>query len=364
VNRNALWRAVFLAAAAFAWMAPSAGAAVGDTPSSTIVSRIADGRVRESSGLAYSVKYPNLAYTMNDSKNRAMVYAIQVSTGRVVGQVDLENLDLEDPESIAVDRQGRVWLGDLGDNDGERDDTSIVVFDEPGPGKKAARGVQRFPIALQGGPRNVEGMMVYPSTRQVFLISKTDGGSGTLYVLPQALRNGEENVATNLRRQMPARVSDATFTPDGRFALMKTATGVVAYDVKTWQAINSFETPGLDKGESLTVEPGGRSILMGSEGDDSPIVRMTLPAALAPGAATTSPSPASGDSQAGSTALPPVGPIAPNVTPAEPANVTVPTLVAVGGLGVIVAGAAAVRAARRRRRIAHRHRRLVEHGRI
>jgi len=363
VSRNAIWRTVLLAAAAFAWMAPSAGAAVGDTPAGTIVSHMADGRIRESSGLAYSTKFPNLAYTMNDSKNRSIVYAIQVSTGRVVGQVDLERFDLKDPESIAVDRQGRLWLGDLGDNDKERDDASIMAFDEPGPGRKAPRAVQRFPVAFQGGPKNVEGMMIYPSTRQVFLISKTESGSGTLYVLPQALRNGEKNVATNLRRPMPARVSDATFTPDGRFALLKTATGVVAYDVKTWRAINSFETPGLDKGESLTVEPGGRSILMGSEGDDSPIVRMSLPAPLTPVAATT-PAPSSSGSQGSSAALPPVGPVAPNVTPAEPANVTVPTLVAIGGLGVIIAAATVVRAARRRRRIAHRHRRLVERGRI
>jgi hypothetical protein len=360
-----MWRTIFLAVAALWWMAPSgAGAAVGETPTSTIVSHIADERIRESSGLAYSVKYPDLAYTMNDSNNRSVVYAIQVSTGRVVGQVDLDDFDLEDPESIAVDRQGRLWLGDLGDNDGERGDVSILAFDEPGPGKKEPRGLQRFPVALQGGPKNVEGMMVYPSTRQVFLINKAEGGSGTLYVLPQSLRSGERNVATNLRRQMPAQVTDAAFTPDGRYALVKTVTGVVAYDVRTWKPINSFRTPGLDKGESLTVEPGGRSILLGSEGDDSPIVRMTLPAALAPVAATSGPPSSSGDSQDGSTALPPVGPVAPNIAPAEPANVTVPTLVALGGLGIIIAAAAAVRAARRRRRVAHRHRRLVEHGRI
>ena len=360
MSRNGLRRAVVLVGAVLACMAPSvSAAAVGDTPGGTVVSRMADDRIRESSGLAYSAKYPNLAYTMNDSKNRAVVYAIQVSTGRVVGQVDLEDFDLEDPESIAVDRQGRLWLGDLGDNDGERDDASILVFDEPGPGNKAPSAVQRFPVVFQGGPENVEGMMIYPSTRQVFLINKTESGAATLFVLPQALRNGEENVATDLHRQMPARVSDATFTPDGRFALVKTATGVVAYDVKTWQAVSSFQTPGLDKGESLTVEPAGRSILMGSEGDDSPIVRMVLPSALAPAAAAT---PRDDGSRAASSALPPAGPTGPNVTPAEPANVTIPTLVVLAGLGVIAAAAGAARGVRRRRRVAQRHRRMAEHG--
>jgi len=364
VTRTATVRTLVLVVAALGWALPSAAfSAVGAVPSSTVVSHIADERIQESSGLAYSVKYPNLAYTMNDSKNRAVVYAIQVSTGRVVGQVDLERFDLEDPESIAVDAQGRVWLGDLGDNDSNRHDASILVFDEPGMGRKAPQGLQRFPIELEGGPENVEGMMVSPATRQVFLINKTDSGAASLYVLPQSLRSGSENVATDLHRQMPARVADATFTPDGRYALVKTATGVVAYDVKSWNAVDSFETPRLDKGESLTVEPDGRSILLGSEGDDSPIVRVTLPSALAPVKASTSPAPASGGAQDGATALPPIGPTAPNATPAEPANVTVPALVAVGGLALIVVAGGGVRAVRRRRRIVRRHRRMAQHSR-
>ena len=359
MNRTATWRTVVLGVAAIVWMAPAACAATEDTPSNTIVSRMADERIRESSGLAYSVKYPNLAYTMNDSKNEAMVYAIQVSSGRVVGQVDLEDFELQDPESISVDPRGRLWLGDLGDNDGERDDASILVFDEPGPGDKTARAVQRFPITFEDGPENVEGMMVYPSTRQVFLINKTDGGAATLFSLPHPLRNGQTNTATNLRRQMPARVADAAFTPDGRYALVKTATGVVGYDVTTWKPVSSFQTPGLDKGESLTVEPGGRTILIGSEGDDSPLVRVTLPATLAPGGSTTAPDSAGG-SQSDSEALPPV---TPDVTPAEPANVTVPTLVAIVGAGALIAIGAALRAVRRRQRLADRHRRIAEHSR-
>ena len=356
---TARWRTIFLGAAAIVWTVPAACTAAEDTPSSAVVSRMADERIRESSGLAYSVKYPDLAYTMNDSKNRAAVYAIQVSSGRVVGEVDLEDFDLDDTESISVDPQGRLWLGDLGDNDFERDDASILVFDEPGPGDKAARAVQRFPISFEDGPENVEGMMVYPSTRQVFLINKTDGGAATLFSLPQPMRNGETNIATDLRRAMPAGVSDAAFTPDGRYALVKTATGVVGYDVTTWKPISSFETPGLDKGESLTVEPGGRSILIGSEGEDSPLVRVSLPSALARAASTTAPDSAGG-SESDSEALPPV---TPDVTPAEPTNVTIPTLVAIVGAGVLIAAGAAVRAVRRRQRLVDRHRRMAEHSR-
>lgn len=356
-------RTLVLTAAVMASMTSTAAtAAEGDPPARTVVSRIADGRILESSGLAVSVKHRNLVYTMNDSKNRAAVYAVQVSTGRVVGQVDLEQFDLEDPESIAVDPQGRLWLGDLGDNDGERDDASILVFDEPGSGTKTPAGLQRFPVSFPDGPQNIEGMLVHPSTRQVFLINKTDGGTATLFSLPQALRNGQANEATDVGRSMPAGVADAAFTPDGRHALVKTATGVVGYDASTWTPVTSFETPGLDKGESLTVEPGGRSILLGSEGNDSPIMRVTLPATLAPVASTAAPDSSADGSQSDQGALPPIPPVAPDVEPAKSANATTVTLIAIAGVGVLISVAVALNVVRRRRRLAQRHRRLAEHG--
>lgn len=348
-------------ATAVSVVATAAGAAEGDSPATTVVSRITDDRIGESSGLAFSVRHRDLAYTMNDSNNRAAVYAIQVSTGRTVGQVDLERFDLEDPESIAVDRQGRLWLGDLGDNDGERDDASILVFDEPGPGTATPSGVQRFPVSFPDDPQNIEAMLVHPGTRQVFLINKSDGGAATLFALPRTLRPGEDNVATDLRRQMPAGVADGTFTPDSRHALVKTATGVVAYDA-SWQPVTSFRVPGLDKGESVTVEPGGRSILLGSEGNDSPLLRVTLPAELAPTAPAETTGPSSDATGSSDEALPPVVPAAPVAGTADSANVTVPTLVAIGVLGVIVAVLVGIRAARRRQRLALRHRRMAEHG--
>ena len=45
-----------------------------------------------------------------------------------------QSLDVEDTESIAVDAEGTLWLGDLGDNDRQRDDVAIIAFPEPGPG--------------------------------------------------------------------------------------------------------------------------------------------------------------------------------------------------------------------------------------
>lgn len=352
-------RILILAAAAAMSLIPVAAFAA--DPPSTVVSRIADSRVVESSGLAFSVKHRDLAYTMNDSNNRGTVYAIQVSTGRVVGRVDLARFDLQDPESIAVDPQGRLWLADLGDNDEDRDDASILSFDEPGPGEAEPAGVQRFPVTFPDDPKNVEAMLVHPTTRQVLLINKVESGSATLYSLPQVLRAGQDNAATDLGRTMPANVADAAFTPDGRHALVKTATGVVGYDTTTWAPVTSFRVPGLVKGESITVEPGGRSILLGSEGTDSPLLRVTLPSMLAPVVAATDTD--TGSTATGSesrrTALPPLSPEL-DPEPAETDHATLVTLVVIGGIGGAVAAVVVAKAVRRRRRLAVRHRRLAE----
>lgn len=339
-----------------------------DQVSSSVVSRIADKDIAESSGLAYSAKYPDLAYTINDSKNRMVVYAIQVSTGQVVGRTDLDSMGLKDTESIYVDPRGRIWLGDLGDNDQDRDDVSIVSFDEPGPTSAAPQGLQRYPVRYDRGARNVEGMLVYPSTNQIFLINKTERGNATLFSLPSQLSTTERNVAKDLRRPMPEAVSDAVFTADGRSALVESASGVTVYDPTTWKAKGEFDVPDVDKGESMTVEPDGKSALFGSEGEDSPIVRVTLPAyAASTGAAATPDQGAptgqtSGDGGA-AMPLPPLQP-GPNTTPARPDLLTTVTLVLFGALAMVLAGVAVGRSAQRHHRLAQRHRRMAERDHV
>ncbi|MFL6089508.1 MAG: hypothetical protein ACJ71Z_05150 [Aeromicrobium sp.] len=333
--------------------------------SPAVVSHIDDDRIQESSGLAYSVKYPDLAYTVNDSKNRMVVYAIQVSTGKVVGTTDLESLDLKDPESIAVDPRGRVWLGDLGDNHEDRDNVSIVAFDEPGPTSAPPVGLQRYPVRFPKDPVNVEAMMVYPANSQIFLISKKDDenrGQASLFVLPPVLQNGQPNVATDLHRPMPQRVSDATFAPDGRHALVETHDSVDVLDVTTWQSVGTFDGPGLPQGESMTVEPGGRSVLMGTEGKDSALVRLDLPDYALPAAQPTAAAPT--DQSTAAAEAPPADALTgPNVTPAKAAPVGLATMGPILGLVVIGAGIAILRVVQRHRRLARRHRRIDQRDR-
>ncbi|HJR90452.1 MAG TPA: hypothetical protein VJ782_09875 [Aeromicrobium sp.] len=240
------------------------------------ISEISDGRIAESSGLALSNQHNDLAYTMNDEGGAgANVYAIQVSTGEVVGAADISSLPISDPESITVDANGTVWLGDLGDNERQRDDVAIYAFPEPGPGETTVSTARRYAVTFPGGPLDVEGLLVHPVTNQVHLVSKNESGNGRVFELP-SLQEGGTVQARDIG-EAPGGVTDATYTHDGAWALLLSDKAIWIYNPTTWEAVGEVETPKLEQAESVTVERGDRTALVGSEGKNSPIVRVNLP---------------------------------------------------------------------------------------
>lgn len=256
-------------------LAFAAPATAGDDPDG-MVSEIRDDRIKESSGLALSTKHDDLVYTMNDEGgSNAKVYAVKVSTGDVVGAADIGDLPIEDPESIAVDAAGTLWLGDLGDNDHQRNDIAIYGFPEPGPGKSTVSEADRYRVTLPGGPQDVEGMLVHPQTDRVYLVSKNEDGNGRIFELPDLKAGG--TVQARDIGEAPEGVTDATFTHSGQWALLRTEDDLWVFNPETWDAVSRLETPEMEKGESVTVERGDRAVLLGTEGANSPIVRLALP---------------------------------------------------------------------------------------
>lgn len=249
-----------------------------------------DARIDESSGLTMSTRHADLAYTTNDEGESPQVFAIQPSTGRTVSAFDLRGAgDLRDPEAIRSDPRGRIWLADTGDGhpgkpgkkngQPDRKHVTIVVFDEPERGRRGAVPSRRYSVVFSNGPHNAEALAIHPTTGQAFLISNAK--VGRVYQLPNPLRPGR-NVARATAHLMPSFVTDATFTVDGRFVLVRTmgSAAVLVFDSRSWKRVGSIAAPRMDKGESITVERGGTSAILGSEGRRSPLVRLALPASV------------------------------------------------------------------------------------
>jgi hypothetical protein len=257
-------------------LAQPAAAKKADRIPNETVSQIKDERIRESSGLAVSAKHDDLVYTINDRGSDPAVYAVRISTGKVVGTTDISELDVEDTESIAVDADGTLWLGDLGDNDHQRDNVSILSFPEPGPGDHHITSADRTGVKFPDGPVDVEGMLIHPETSRIHLVSKNREGNGTVYELPK-LTDGKTVTARDLKVEAPQAVTDATYTAGGEHALLRTNDAIFVYDPTTWELRIQQDTPKVRQGESIAMEPGDRTVLFGSEGKNSPLVRISTP---------------------------------------------------------------------------------------
>jgi hypothetical protein len=243
-----------------------------------VVSHLASSRITESSGIAASYTYPDVGYTLNDnSEDRQTVYSFRISTGELLGKTELPYKERGNTESIYADPKGRLWVGDLGDNDNERTDAAIIRFTEPGPATRTPTSLVRFPVKYSKGKPNVEAMLVNPVNDQVYLIDKRESSASSLYRLPATLVAGRTNLATPTSVSMPANVSDGVISRDGRTVIVRTDDDVQFFRTPTWNRYAVFDVPNLKNPESVTIEPGQTTFLFGSEGKNSPVYRYPVP---------------------------------------------------------------------------------------
>ena len=264
------------------------GAEPGEPVASTLVSRIDDPRITESSGLAISAKHRDLAYTINDSGNVATVFAIRVSTGKVVGTTSIRGATWLDTEALAL-RDGTLWVADTGDNAQRRTDAALYALDEPGSGDHIV-APKRYPVTYEDGPQNVEAIAVPPDSGRILLLSKGATG-GRVYRLPATLRANAANVATPTSRVTPAFTTDATYTADGERVLVRNYPVAQVRDARSWDLVRTDVLPDQPLGETIALEPSDRSYLVGSEGPSSALLRI----AFHPDAASPSPTPSPSD---------------------------------------------------------------------
>jgi hypothetical protein len=253
-----------------------------------VVSRISDPRITESSGLAVSVKHDDLAYTINDSGNAPIVFAVKISTGAVVGTTTITGTTPADTEAIAIDGDGELWVADTGDNRENRTDIALYALPEPGAGQHSV-AAKRYELTYPSGPADVETLLINPRTGAKGVVTK-GLFAGELLALPTKLSTDRPNAAKLISRDMPAMVTDGVMSADGRFALLRTYSDVHLYDAKTWKPIRSHETPPQPQGESIAIERSQKSFLIGSEGANSALIRLPLTLPVAKPAATPAPS--------------------------------------------------------------------------
>lgn len=243
-------------------------------PVGGLVTTIKDSRIQESSGLAHNLG--TAVYTTNDEGMSPQVFLIDLATGNTIGEWSLSGVSgLSDPESIRLDPvDGSLWVADIGDNDGDRSTKRLVQTAIPSSG-----AATNYNITYAGGVKvNAEALLIHPVTGEKYVATKESVGRLYAFGVTPA------STGSLVYQSLPANISDGTFTPDGRFMLF-TSVGVPAVyvvDFASGTQVGTIPTDSLPKGESITMEPQGKSFLIGSEGANSPIYRVVLPVEYRP----------------------------------------------------------------------------------
>jgi hypothetical protein len=259
-----------------------------------VVFSFVDPAITESSGL---VDLGSTMVTTNDSGGDPLVFVVDSATGRTVGRTTFTARTV-DVEALAPAGGDSVWVGDSGDNDEQR--SSVQVYRVP-----VGRGVRRisapaYDLVYPDGPHDAESLVAGPGGR-LYVITKALLG-GTVYVAPRHLSTSAPN---RLRPVAGVDVwaTDAALFPDGRHVLVRGYDNAVVYTFPDFRPVAEADLPRQRQGEGVSVGRSGR-IRLSSEGRNSPVLEVGLPADVAAAIAgrsrsaspSPSPSPASGES--------------------------------------------------------------------
>jgi hypothetical protein len=146
--------------------------------------------IREASGIVASRKYPGVFWVHNDSGSPPVLFAVR-RDGSLIREftVGVPNVDWED---LAIDNDGHLYIGDIGNNGSILPLRAVYRLDEPDPFQKPADDAPKRALAVpsacyyrfaKDSRFDAEGLVV--ADGRAILISKTfDGRDAEVYTIP------------------------------------------------------------------------------------------------------------------------------------------------------------------------------------
>jgi hypothetical protein len=246
-------------------------AATPSSPQATPVLTFDDPAIVEASDLVVT---DGLFVTTNDSGDTGRVFAVD-HTGHTVG-VSYWSKQAVDVEALAPAGPGEVWVGDIGDNLGQR--PSVVVARVPvGRGGERSVHPTTYRLGYPDGASDAETLLRDPATGRLYIATKNVFG-GVLYAAPERLSPTGINPLTSVGRVMPL-ATDGSFFPDGRHLIIRNYERATVYAWPSLQPVGSFGLPAQRQGEGIAVAADG-SVYLSSEGPRSTVLKLSLPTDL------------------------------------------------------------------------------------
>lgn len=203
----------------------------GEKRSYTPAFLISNKHVNESSGIIKSRNYPGVYWTHNDSGGKARIYPLfpgaEKDGKKQNNRIKVKGAVNTDWEEIAAYGDGKLLIGDFGNNANERKDLTIYIIPEPDPYQKkgSVRVEKKIPFAFEDQhayppeKRNFDCEAMFARGKDIFLLTKHRSDTdSTLYKL-------EGNRAVRLSTfEIGSKVTAADLSLDGKKAV------VLSYD--------------------------------------------------------------------------------------------------------------------------------------
>lgn len=258
--------------------------------------------ISESSGIVSSRTTPGRYWTHNDSGDGPFLYAFD-DHGAPRGVWRVTGAAARDWEDIAAgpgSSRGTnyLYLGDIGDNRGAREEIKVYRVAEPLITPADASSSKAAPVASKDaevirlrypdGAHDAEALLVHPQTGNIYIVTKVPLGNPQVFEAQAPLNT---TATTTLKRvgeiNLPGffggLITGGDISPDGlRVALCDYDQGyeLVLPDANTpfsqiWtQTLNAIDLGERKQGEAIGYRLDGRALLATSEGKRAPLIQV------------------------------------------------------------------------------------------
>jgi len=206
-----------------------------------------DPDLTESSGVIRSRTMPRVLYTINDSGNDPIIFAID-SSGRPLGRWRVPGVRDRDWEAISIGAcpaGSCIYIGDTGDNAERQPTVTIYRVREPVRFERFRGAPDPAPIDLDSlilrypdGPHDTEAMWL-DDAGTIYLVTKGRSGGVKLFRVAGSGFGRGVPVGAALLQSLPIEpdkrlgrwVTDAARSPDGRTIAIRTYTEIYLFPV-------------------------------------------------------------------------------------------------------------------------------------
>lgn len=231
-----------------------------------MVARLPD--LPEASGLTASRAQPGVVWTHNDS-GQPTIFAIGAD-GSLRARVSVTGAQVDDWEDVAAGScpQGScLYIGDIGDNKGDRPRITVYRVPEPKPGEQATGQAEAFHASYPDGAKDAEALFIGPNNR-LFVVTKGEGSPISVYRFPERLTPDVtmalERVATLADKAgRDLRITDGDITWDGKWVALRTLEAVEFY--RASDLLRGAPAPPVEFDVSSLREPQGEGVALAED---------------------------------------------------------------------------------------------------